>query len=57
MRTSLSFAIILLAFSSCSTYQYVTLNSPEIPKNDKKEFIMENDRMTLLRQAISVKVF
>lgn len=48
MRTYLSLAIILLAFGSCSSYQYVTLNSPEIPKNDKKEFIMENDTMKLI---------
>ncbi|HEY4207389.1 MAG TPA: hypothetical protein VGM31_11280 [Puia sp.] len=41
-------ALILLAFSSCSTtYQYVTLNSPEVPKNDKKEFSWENDTMRL----------
>lgn len=41
-------ALILLAFSSCSTtYQYVTLNSPEVPKNDKKEFFYENDSMRL----------
>ncbi|MHA4808750.1 hypothetical protein ACX0G9_11620 [Flavitalea flava] len=47
MPAYLSLAIILLALSSCSTYQYVTLNSPEIPKNDKKEFILENDTMKL----------
>lgn len=41
-------ALILLAVSSCSTtYQYVTLNSPEVPKNDKKEFSFENDSMRL----------
>jgi hypothetical protein len=41
-------ALILLAVSSCSTtYQYVTLNSPEVPKNDKKEFSWENDSMRL----------
>jgi len=41
-------ALILLAFGSCSTtYQYVTLNSPEVPKNDKKEFSFENDSMRL----------
>ncbi|HVV04754.1 MAG TPA: hypothetical protein VHC96_11065 [Puia sp.] len=41
-------ALILLAVSSCSTtYQYVTLNSPEVPKNDKKEFSYENDSMRL----------
>ena len=41
-------ALILLAVSSCSTtYQYVTLNSPEVPKNDRKEFTYENDSMLL----------
>ncbi|HVU53406.1 MAG TPA: hypothetical protein VHD83_00050 [Puia sp.] len=44
----LYFALILLAFSSCSTtYQYLTLSSPEVPKNDKKEFNWENDSMRL----------
>ena len=41
-------SLILLAFGSCSTtYQYVTLNSPEVPKNEKKEFSFENDSMRL----------
>lgn len=40
--------LVLLAFSSCSTtYQYVTLNSSEVQKNDKKEFTWENDTMRL----------
>jgi hypothetical protein len=42
-------ALILLALSSCSTsYQYLTLNSSEVQKNDKKEFIWENDTMRLI---------
>ena len=43
----LSIALILLSFSSCVSYQYLTLNSPEMPKNDKKEFSWENDTMRL----------
>lgn len=39
--------LILLSFSSCVSYQYLTLNSPEMPKNDKKEFSWENDTMRL----------
>jgi hypothetical protein len=39
--------LILLGFSSCVSYQYLTLNSPELQKNNKKEFSWENDTMRL----------
>jgi len=40
-------ALILLAFSSCTSYQYLTLDSPEVQKNDKKEFSWQNDTLRL----------
>ncbi|MDO6429185.1 hypothetical protein Q4E93_01210 [Flavitalea sp. BT771] len=43
----LSLILILLSFSSCVSYQYLTLNSPEMPKNGKKDFSWENDTMRL----------
>jgi hypothetical protein len=43
-----SLILVLLSFSSCASYQYVTLNSPEMPKNDKKELAWENDTMRLI---------
>src|SRR5882757_9786989 len=43
----LSMALILLAFSSCTSYQYLTLDSPEVQKNDKKEFSWQNDTLRL----------
>jgi len=43
----LSLLLLLLTFSSCTSYQYLTLNSTEMPKNDRKEFYWENDTMRL----------
>lgn len=44
----LSIALTMLAFSSCASYQYLTLDSSEVQKNDKKEFTWENDTMRLI---------
>lgn len=48
MRYILIPALILLAFSSCSTYQYLTLDSSQLSKNDKKQFVWENDTLRLI---------
>jgi len=48
MRPIILAALLIVAMSSCSTYQYVTLSSPQVPKNDKNEFIFENDTMKLV---------
>jgi hypothetical protein len=37
----------MLMLASCTTYQYVTLDSPQIQKNDKREFVWENDTLRL----------
>jgi len=37
--------LIILAFGSCASYQYLTLDSAQMPKNAKKEFTWENDTL------------
>jgi hypothetical protein len=48
MRCLILSLLIVLVFGSCSSYEYLTLSSPQIPKNDKKEFSWENDTMKLV---------
>lgn len=48
MRYILLSTLILLAFSNCSTYQYLTLDSSQLSKNDKKQFVWENDTLRLI---------
>jgi len=48
MRYILLPALILLTISSCSTYQYLTLDSSQLSKNDKKQFVWENDTLRLI---------
>ena len=43
MRQFLPLTSIVFLFSSCATYQYMTVNSKNIAANDRREFIMEND--------------
>jgi len=43
----LLYAITLL-FSSCVTYQYATINSSSVSKNEKQEFVIENDSLLLV---------
>jgi hypothetical protein len=37
----------MLFFSSCASYQYLTLDSSQLGKNDRKEFNWENDTMRI----------
>jgi hypothetical protein len=48
MRYLLLSLLVILVFGSCASYQYLTLNSTEITKNDRKEFNWENDTMRLV---------
>lgn len=48
MRPLILTAMVVLLLSSCSSYQYLTINSTQMPKNDKKEFTWENDTMRLV---------
>lgn len=45
MRQFLPLTSIVFLFTSCTTYQYMTVNSKNIAANDRREFIMENDRI------------
>ena len=47
LTSTLILPALLLAFSSCRTYQYFTLDSPEVPKNNKGELHWENDTLRL----------
>lgn len=40
--------VSLLAFSSCYSYQYITLDSAEVTKDDSKNFTWENDTLRLV---------
>ncbi|WP_276503772.1 hypothetical protein [Terrimonas pollutisoli] len=45
MQHFLLFVLFIATLSSCTTYQYVTLDSSDVPKNEKKEFLWENDTL------------
>ena len=45
LTSTLILPAFLLAFSSCRTYQYYTLKSPEVPKNNKGDLTWENDTL------------
>jgi hypothetical protein len=47
MLRTLPFASLIILFSSCSTYQYVTVSSNSIEQNDQREFVVENDSLRL----------
>jgi hypothetical protein len=48
MRRVLPFIFVLFLLSSCSSYEYLTLSSDDVPKkNEKKEFVWENDTLRL----------
>jgi hypothetical protein len=51
MPKSLPLAVIpLLFFVSCATttFQYSTINSPDLVKNDRHEFVVENDSLKVI---------
>jgi len=39
--------VLALSWSSCSTYQYITVASPDISQNSQHQFVAENDTMKL----------
>jgi hypothetical protein len=47
MRASLLFALLAIFISSCSRYQYVTINGSDLKRNDKQEFVEENDSVRI----------
>jgi hypothetical protein len=47
MRKVLPLASIAFLFTSCTTYQYMTISGKDIKSNDRREFVMENDSIRL----------
>ena len=47
MRNIILSVLILLNFSSCITYQYFTIDSSQLQKDDQKVFATENDTLRL----------
>src|SRR5438046_1631759 len=45
MRSILPFAVLLLLFSSCTGYQYLTVSGVNLSKNEKNELVAENDTL------------
>ena len=49
MPKSLPIAVIPFLFCvSCTTYRYSTISSPDLVKNDRNEFVVENDSLKLV---------
>ena len=47
MRYIIPLVILVASLSSCSRYQYMTLNSSQLNKNDQNQFVFENDTIRL----------
>jgi hypothetical protein len=47
MRHFILYTAILLTASACSTYQYLTVDSPQLKKNDLDQLTFENDTLRL----------
>ena len=50
MQHFLLFVLFIFCFSSCTTYQYITLASEDVSQNEKKEFLWENDTTKITYQ-------
>ena len=48
MKPFLPAAILMIAISSCTNYQYLTLDANQTTKNEKKEIVWENDSVRLV---------
>src|ERR1043165_8012455 len=47
MRTILPLLMICVICASCSKYQYITIDSTAVKKNDEQEFIVDNDSIRI----------
>src|ERR1700722_499690 len=47
MRHFIVYTAMLLIVTSCSTYQYLTIDSPQLTKNEGKQLTFENDTLRL----------
>ena len=64
MLKSIPIAVIPLLFClSCTTFQYVTVSSSAVAKNDRNEFVVENDSIQLVynfsgfRGPVKISIF
>jgi hypothetical protein len=48
MRITIPLSCLLILFASCTRYQYATINSQGLTKNEKQEFVAENDTLRLV---------
>jgi hypothetical protein len=48
MRNPILPVLLVLSLSSCVTYQYLTVDSSELQKDDQKQLITENDTLRLI---------
>lgn len=48
MKITLLLIGFALLLSSCGTYQYITVSSPDIRQNDRHQFVAENDTLRLI---------
>ena len=47
MRTFILIAFLITLLSSCQTYQYLTLASDNVSRNEKNEFVAESDTLQI----------
>src|SRR5882724_2869629 len=47
MKPHLLLLFLPLAFAACTRYQYVTVSSPDTHKNEKSQFVFDNDSLHL----------
>jgi hypothetical protein len=47
MREFLPFILLIIFISSCSHYQYVTIDASDLKRTDKQEFVEENDSVRI----------
>jgi uncharacterized protein YcfL len=40
-------SLLILSLGACSSYQYMTLSSSQLKKNDKQQLVFENDTLSL----------
>lgn len=63
MRYLIPLVLVAACLASCSQYQYLTLNSSQLTKNDKHQFVFENDTVRLIYDfngeggPISINIF
>jgi hypothetical protein len=48
MRTALLIFFSVIAFSSCNTYRYITIASDNASLNDRNEFVIETDTVSVV---------